>query len=360
MITLPLIPSAQVYSYPKEADKAPTVPYFPLEAILTRAWTTDAHTMAYHVPALPYRLSRDAIRIGGGVTIVLFFADVDCEQSHAASGGHGDMPAPDEWWVHELDKIDQLLDRFPGAFVYRTRGGYRILYLLASPRVLASGDDVERWRADYLAWVAALRVRFQIYADVACHDWQRLYRVPHATRSRGGRPEAREVIGHPHQIGTWTCEPHPEERQFAHTLAKKPSTRTSRVHRDETAASANGGNGVLFYAFQARGWIGARLDPDKWSVKCPWDDQHTKGAEFDTSTVLWAPGSGDVFGWLHCSHAHCQDRDIRAVVRVFSHDEIAQAKRQAGVTTPTAPPTRHVRLYKPYFGLRVQGVRHAS
>jgi hypothetical protein len=34
MIALPLIPSAQIYSYPKEADKAHTVRYFPLDAIL--------------------------------------------------------------------------------------------------------------------------------------------------------------------------------------------------------------------------------------------------------------------------------------------------------------------------------------
>ena len=59
--------------------------YFALTDILTRGWTTDAHTTAYSVPHLEYRLKEEAATFDGGVTMVLFFADVDCEQSHAAA-----------------------------------------------------------------------------------------------------------------------------------------------------------------------------------------------------------------------------------------------------------------------------------
>jgi hypothetical protein len=117
--------------------------------------------------------------------MVLFIADVDCALSHASSGGHGTAPAPDDWWLEELVKLDALRREFPGAFIYRTRGGYRIIYLLSTAQVLRSAEEVEGWRADYLAWIAALRRRFDIFADPSCHDWQRLYRVPHATRSPG-------------------------------------------------------------------------------------------------------------------------------------------------------------------------------
>jgi hypothetical protein len=114
---LPLIPSAQTYSSPKEADKARTVEYFPPDAILTRAWTTDAHTTAYSVPSHPYRLSREAVAFDGGVVMVLFIADVDGPE-HLAS---------DDWWLGELGQLDALRQAFPAAFIYRTRGGYRVL-----------------------------------------------------------------------------------------------------------------------------------------------------------------------------------------------------------------------------------------
>jgi hypothetical protein len=347
-VQLPLISTAQTYSYPKEAGKAPIVRYFPLDAILTRAWTTDAHTTAYSVPAWPYRLSRDAVQFEGGVAMVLFITDID-GPNHIAS---------DEWWLGELTKLDAMRREYPGAFIFRTRGGYRPVYMLPVPRILCSEVDVQAWKADYLSWIAALRVRFDIQADPSCQDWQRLYRVPHATRTPHGRPEAREVLGNPYQIGAWTCEPTNHERELAQTLARKPSKRAPQEHRHETAVY--GGDGVLFYAFKARGWLGEAIESGKWSVKCPWDDQHTKGAALDTSTVLFAPGVGDTLGWLHCSHNHCQQRDIRDVLKLFSDDELQRAKRETGVMTHTVPITRHVRMYKPHFGLRVKGVRHAS
>jgi hypothetical protein len=335
---LPLIPSAQTYSYPKEADKARTVEYFPPDAILTRAWTTDAHTTAYSVPSHPYRLSREAVAFDGGVVMVLFIADVDGPE-HLAS---------DDWWLGELGQLDALRQAFPGAFIYRTRGGYRVLYWLPRPYALHSAADVRQWKADYLAWIAALRVRYDILGDPACQDWQRLYRVPHATRTPGGRPEAREMLGSPYHIGVWNCEPTTAERELAKTLVRKPATRGSREHRYETAV--HGGDGVLFYAFQARGWLGDAVEPGKWAVRCPWDDLHTKGAAFNTSTVLFAPGSGDTFGWLHCSHAHCQQRDIRDVLRQFSDQELEQAKRAAGVVDPPTSTRRVRRMYAPWFG----------
>ena len=157
-LSLPLLPNAYTVSYPPTApDKTPEpIQYFPLPDILTRAWTTDAHTTAYSVQSLSFRLSKAAITLESGVVMVVFIADIDCAQSHAASGGQGDVPAPDDWWLAELDKIERLRDAFPGAFVYRTRGGYRLVYLLACPHILRSPADVDAWKADYLAWIAAL------------------------------------------------------------------------------------------------------------------------------------------------------------------------------------------------------------
>ena len=59
-ISLPLLPNAYTISYPPTApDKTPEpIQYFPLTDILTRAWTTDAHTTAYSVEGLSFRLSK--------------------------------------------------------------------------------------------------------------------------------------------------------------------------------------------------------------------------------------------------------------------------------------------------------------
>jgi hypothetical protein len=336
-LSLPLLPNAYTISYPPTApDKAPEpIQYFPLPDILSRAWTTDAHTTAYSVPSLSFRLSKEAITLENGIVMVVFIADIDCAQSHAASGGHGDIPAPDDWWLEELEKLEYLRAAFPGAFIYRTRGGYRLIYRLSEPRILRSPSGVDIWKGDYLAWIAALRVRFAIYADPSCHDWQRLFRVPHATRHHAGRPEARETVGNPYQIGVWTCEPTMEERELAKTLAKRPNSKAPREH---TQSTINAGDGVFFYAFKSKGWIGKEEERGKWRVRCPWDDQHSKGKAFDGSTVLYGPSSGHTLGYLHCSHTHCQARDSRDVLRCFSRDELAQAEHEAGL--PTFNPNR--------------------
>jgi hypothetical protein len=132
-VVLPLLSNAHTFSYPKEADQAPKVQYYSANAILTRAWTTDAHFSAYSVPSLPYHLSRNAVMLAGGVCMVAFLADVNCDQSHKASGGAGDSPVPDDWWLSELVKLTALRQAFPGALIYRTKGG--IAFSIGSPRL---------------------------------------------------------------------------------------------------------------------------------------------------------------------------------------------------------------------------------
>jgi hypothetical protein len=91
--------------------------------------------------------------------------------------------------------------------------------------------------------------------------------------------------------------------------------------------------GMLFHAFQARGWIDKELSPGKWNVICPWADDHSKGEDFDTSTVLFAPRTGEEVGWWHCSHMHCEGRNIHDVLALFTPEELANARLAAGVST---------------------------
>ena len=98
-------------------------------------------------------------------------------------------------------------------------------------------------------------------------------------------------------------------------------------------STSSSGAGLLYYAFTERGWIGQAIEAGKWAVACPWEAVHTQGTRFDTSTVLWAPGPGEAVGWWYCSHAHCQRRDLRDVLRLFTPPELHRAEVAAGIAT---------------------------
>jgi hypothetical protein len=101
---------------------------------------------------------------------------------------------------------------------------------------------------------------------------------------------------------------------------------------DRPARNLSGNEGLWFYAFRDRGWLGHAIAAGKWAVMCPWEASHTKGERFDTSTVLFAPGDGDATGWFFCSHAHCAGRGLQDVLSIFTPRELDQARAMAGIT----------------------------
>lgn len=66
--------------------------------------------------------------------------------------------------------------------------------------------------------------------------------------------------------------------------------------------------------FQAHGKYRRDLGSGKHAVVCPWIEEHTTHGF--TDTVLWERGDS---GWptFHCSHAHCHDRKLLDVLRLF-------------------------------------------
>jgi hypothetical protein len=96
------------------------------------------------------------------------------------------------------------------------------------------------------------------------------------------------------------------------------------------------GAGVFFHAFQARGWLGDEIEPGKWAVLCPWASSHTKGTDFDTSTVIFGPRAGETLGKWYCSHAHCEGRTFEDVLALFSEQELIQARAARGLRTIAA------------------------
>lgn len=153
----------------------------------TREWPTDAHFTAYEAER---RLSSRAIE-HGPVRLGWLVLDAD-------GPDHGATPA----WRAAL--TEQSAGLPAGCFGYHTRGGARFVWRLAEPFAVAAEADGAEWSRRYLLAGAAVAALTGIVADPACHDWTRLYRLPHATRD--GVVQAHGwVCGRPTAIGTWAA-----------------------------------------------------------------------------------------------------------------------------------------------------------
>lgn len=312
---VPVLATARQRSYPKHAEGGAAI-YMPIGKALTSTFRTDAHFAGYSVPEIKRRLTKTITAIpGADVSMVMLTFDDDAP-------GH---VATDEWRNSERAKLVDLLqpDEHPGGFVYPTRGGYRIGYLLPVTIFIRDDEDARAWRALYVSYCKYLARRFDIHADQSCKEWGRLFRLPYATRD-GVRPEQLETIGDPNQIGTWHCEL--TSADFADDEIKN----TAKV-RDSPRSSSYNGRGRLVAAFDGRGWLGDDLGPGKYAARCPWESEHTTGESFDSSTVVYEADAGDL-GWFHCLHSHCQGRTPEQVIALFTDEELGNPKK-CGATT---------------------------
>jgi len=331
---IPVWRDKRVKGWPKNPQGAKAT-YQPLAEVLRTVFESDAHFAAYSAPHHPRRLNKEALpnteMFPDGVAMVALLFDVDATESHKAMGGTGE-PASDEWWLAQQPKIEALLVAHPGAFFYRTRGGYRIVYALDGV-ILHSPADADAWSSTYVALCAYLKRAFDILVDASCFQWNRLFRAPWVVRD--GKRQIHEVIGSPDAIAIWTYEPSAEDFEIGKTLRRqRPKPKTHKPREERAAASV--GDGVLFHAFQSRGMLGPQIEAGKWAIECPWSHEHSKGDRFDTSTVLFAPSAGEALGWPHCSHAHCARRDIRDWVGTFAEEELVGARDAAGVAPSSA------------------------
>jgi len=206
MIRLRIFPHAKVNGWPDDDDAAPVGAQAWACAEITSAlaaeYATDAHTVGYEADDGPHgcqRLTGDALARGVHPRLPLHFVDVDSGAAHKA---HGEATA--EWRAAEAVKVAALQADVPGIVCYLTRGGYRLVGVLREPVVIDGDAAASAWKvlvARRLAWLSR---RYGIVGDPACSDWQRLYRLPHATRPRGGgRPEARPVVGDWSALAAW-------------------------------------------------------------------------------------------------------------------------------------------------------------
>ena len=306
--------------------------YRPIAEAINTRWDTDCHTAAYYCPEKQRRLNYDAL---GTLQVEMHWAifDIDCPDGHKEGG-----KTPSSWREEERVKVEALLSAHPGVLVYHTRGGYRVMARLPAPIEITSRDQaVEEWTPTYLSWVHYLERVFGIVADPACKEWNRLYRLPRATRDKGGKPENYPIIGDPSNIGTWAPELTQED-----ILAAVAETREPRVPREyddtqEGQEYVDAGNGIFYELFASRGLIlKDAKGGGKWWVTCPLADQH--GHTGPTDTFLGRPNPGEKWGHVHCSHSSHGHHDFtwsqwRAC---FSEGEISAARERLGLNRTRA------------------------
>lgn len=294
-----------------------------LGTALERDYRSDAHFAAY-VTGTGYRMNYETLSRVDGVALTCIVFDVD-------GPGHG---ATEEWRRGLRAKVQALAEAHPGPYYYETRGGARIVYQQSEPTVLRTDADALEWSRVYAVVCAYLWRRFAIDADNACKDWQRLFRLPRATRDKADAPENWPDLGDPHAIGCLMIEPTPEDRALAEARTKAFKTRT--IVR--SAPSGSAGNGVFFHLLLARG------DLDKearggWVCRCPNRAQHSTDTDWTSSTICFPPNPSylrkpdreAVLGAICCKHQHCERLTVRDWLRFFSDAEIDAAHRAAGV-----------------------------
>ena len=206
MIRLRIFPKADVRGWPDDAGESPIGAQQHSAAEIADAlaaeYLTDAHTTGYEADAGDHgrkRLNGGCVARGVHPRMVVHFVDVDSGKAHKA---HGEADA--DWRAAEAVKVEQLQADVPGVVCYLTRGGYRLVGVLRAPVVIDSAEAAARWKQLVVRRLAWLARRYGIVGDPGCSEWQRLYRLPHATRPvGGGRPEARPMVGDWSAIGTW-------------------------------------------------------------------------------------------------------------------------------------------------------------
>lgn len=130
----------------------------------------------------------------------------------------------------------------------------------------------------------------------------------------------------------WDVNAHPDDIEHPAPLPGWVLAKLEQPARKQYArSSAAVTDGLIGAAFEAAGWMGRGLGDDRSAVQCPWEDEHTGGKRYDSSTVVFAPAPGRRTGWFHCSHSHCADRKLADVLAVLPADAIAQARAKLGL-----------------------------
>jgi len=304
-----------------------------LEEALTRGFRYPAYLTAYAPTKGNRRLSKDILSsqnplayVGGAIDMILFLADVDGPSHGGKKASDGpEAVTVEAWWEQELPKIEKLLEDHPGLFVYRSRGGYRIVGRI-DPIIHISGPvGGEKWTQRYVAWLNYLVRRYGIktYGKDSADklgDWTRLQRVPHDSRDFA-TPDQLEVIGDPANVGVWAPKLAPEDIPAERAPRKAPATEV--------------GSGTMLLALvQLRGLRCEASGASEYDICCPRYAMHSPNEagkrDYEGKTRLYT-AQGKIGGIKcfsdGCTEAHPTPGDW---LDEFSWEEKLRARRSLG------------------------------
>jgi hypothetical protein len=322
-----LVQEQKVMAWPDEPGREPRpmdkTYVVPMSVALTRQYKTDAHFAAYVSPNGRRLRSIAADQIS--IALHYIVLDVDCPEVHGKGVG-----APDCWRAETRGKMLAVRAAHPGFYFFETRGGLRVIYRQPVPFLIECAADALEWKRDYAITCAYLKRAFDIEADVACADWTRLFRLPHATRKPGSPPENWPTAGDPARIEALWFEPEDEDRELAKQLLPR-AFEEPRQAPSFTPYTGGDGYGVLYHLLRNRGHIVRPFGNGAYVIRCPNHEQHSSGRIGDRSTVLYLPHPGQTLGRVHCLHGHCQHQSPSDWLRMFADHEIEAAREAAGL-----------------------------
>jgi hypothetical protein len=249
---VPVFATKFAAAHPKPQNRVATQ-YMAVGDVMAREHPSDAHFAAYH-STLNRRLSKESVGVIP-IVMLLLVADVDDRAAHAANAA-----ASDRWRAGERAKIARLQEAYPGAFVYETRGGYRIVFLLPEPFPIANADDRARWSSHYLAFCRHLARQLDIYSDSRCKEWQRIFRAPNVVRD--GKSEKRATYGDPYAIGMLRIDASPSNRPRGKRTAYVRTALLRAVENVRTAAIGTRNEVLNREAYALGGFVPHELDRD--------------------------------------------------------------------------------------------------
>lgn len=163
-----------------------------LREALTRPFHSEAHMVQYTAEwkkggDVARRLTSEAI--GKVSTLQVNYLHMECDCPKAMKN----TPEAQRWKDAHAPRFLALLQAHPGGYVYQTRNGFHVVYLLAPSFSIERAHDAARFKAFILAQVAYAKREFEIEFDDKCKDWQRFMRLPGGTRD--GVPQVPSFLG---------------------------------------------------------------------------------------------------------------------------------------------------------------------
>lgn len=311
-----------------------------METALESDYSFDAHTTQYSLPKIPLRLDVGMTMDLENLTALVQAKKIkDCQTKKIALP-QMDWPLktattryeitqrfmktgiPMCWVFFDIDGppgdecpkyyreiirkgVDNLFREHPGLF-YETRGGARICYSLPTPMHIRNKQNAMQWTALYKTWMNYLsrwtgiqvtEKKGDVGIDSSCSEWQRLLRLPHATRNRkdkdgktiwGKTPEKRLMFG---ELNAW--EP---------LLASQDKV----APRSFQEYAMSGSEGIFLEMFAAQGNLGSVTGCGGYESRCPRASDHSDYKQgrsgIDSACIVFGAKAPGGLGTIKCEH----------------------------------------------------------